>query len=96
METIVRILHPSFRVPNRGGACAGPMSRSARQKPRSRPGRPPNAVPRWVIMIEGDKPEAVQAALAGALGSAAFNSFALTDPARGTYVLQFDLLTSSG
>ena len=48
-----------------------------------------------VIMIEGAMPEAVQAALAGPLGSAAFNSFALTDPARGTYVLQFDLLTSA-
>ena len=56
-------------------------------------GRPDNAVPRWVVLIEGSTTEAVRAALAGALAPDALASFQVTDFASGTYILQFDLLS---
>jgi hypothetical protein len=97
METVVRILRAVVEDPGIVAAhvCRADVAVST-AKTAEQTGRPPNAVPRWVIMIEGSMAEAVQAALAGPLGNAAFKAFALTDPARGTYVLQFDLLQSSG
>ncbi len=59
-------------------------------------GRPENAVPRWVVMIEGSTAHAIREALAGPLGAGALESFSLLDVIRGVYSLQFDLLDSGG
>jgi hypothetical protein len=55
-------------------------------------GRPDNVVPRWVVMIEGARPEPVTAALDGPLGNAALAAFAPIGAACGIYVLEFDIL----
>lgn len=55
-------------------------------------GRPENAVPRWVVMIEASTAEAARAALGEQLGAPALASFALTDTVGGVYAVQFDLL----
>lgn len=55
-------------------------------------GRPDNAVPRWVVMIEGSTPDAVRNALGKHLGPISLAAFALTNAERGVYGLQFDLL----
>jgi hypothetical protein len=55
-------------------------------------GRPDNVVPRWVVMVEGSRPEPVTAALDGPLGAAALEAFGPLGAARGTYVLEFDLV----
>lgn len=53
-------------------------------------GRPDNAVPRWVVMIEGGTEEAARAALRGPLGHSALASHSLTDLQGGIYAMQFD------
>lgn len=49
-------------------------------------GRPPNAVPRWVLIVEGSQPEALGEAL-----SAVLQDHALAVSHRGIYQLQFAL-----
>lgn len=66
---------------------AASIAKTAEQK-----GRPDNAVPRWVVLVEASTAEAARAALAGPLGAEALAAFALSDAARGLYALQFDLL----
>ncbi len=57
-------------------------------------GRPANAVPRWVVMVEGSTEAAIRDALAGPLSAAALERFGLLDLAAGSYGLQFDLLAA--
>ncbi|MDQ0467682.1 hypothetical protein [Labrys wisconsinensis] len=56
-------------------------------------GRPENAVPRWVVMLEGTVKTAVREALAGPLGDGVFGDVLPLGAARGLYSLQFDILS---
>lgn len=55
-------------------------------------GRPANAVPRWVVMVEASTEAAVRGALADPLSAAALARFGLLGLEAGSYGLQFDLL----
>lgn len=57
-------------------------------------GRPANAVPRWVVMVEGSTEVAIRTALAGPLSASALARFGLLGFEAGSYGLQFDLLTA--
>jgi len=57
-------------------------------------GRPANAVPRWVVMVEGSTEVAIRDALAGPLSASALARFGLLDLEAGSYGLQFDLLAA--
>lgn len=54
-------------------------------------GRPANAVPRWVVLVEGSHFEAVARAISGTLSDPALGESSIRDMARGVYQLQFDL-----
>ena len=69
-----------------------PSNKVSTVKTAEQQGRPDNAVPRWVIMIEGSTPEAVRSALAGPLDAAGLAKFGLSGAAGGIYGLQLDLL----
>lgn len=56
-------------------------------------GRPDNAVPRWVVMVEASTEAPLAAALADTLAKTSFSAFAVTDFAAGIYDLQFDQLS---
>lgn len=66
---------------------AASTTKTAEQK-----GRPANAVPRWVVLVEGSEPTAIREATFAALGAAALGEPSIRDDARGLYELQFDLL----
>ena len=55
--------------------------------------REDNDVPRWVVLVEGSMPEAVNDVLAGPLGTQALRAAGVPNPACSTYVLQHDLLS---
>jgi hypothetical protein len=55
-------------------------------------GRPANAVPRWVVLVEGSEPQAVAGALFGGLAGPELREASIEGDARGLYQLQFDLL----
>ena len=55
-------------------------------------GRPDNAVPRWVVLVETSTGAAAQAAVTGPLGKHELAGLAVTQAASGVYALQFDLL----
>ena len=57
-------------------------------------GRPANAVPRWVVMVEGSTETAIRDALADPLSAPALARFGLLDLEAGSYGLQFDLLAA--
>ena len=57
-------------------------------------GRPANAVPRWVVMVEGSTETAIRDALAGPLSAAALARSGLLGFEAGSYGLQFDLLAA--
>lgn len=61
--------------------------RSAEQQERE-----DNAVPRWVVLIEGSNLGPVRDVLAGPLGDRALRSAGVQNPASSAYVLQHDLL----
>lgn len=51
-------------------------------------GRPANAVPRWVVLVEGSTPEAIRVALTR------LSAVVAQDAEIGTYALQFDLIAN--
>jgi hypothetical protein len=51
-------------------------------------GRPANAVPRWVVLVEGSTPEAIRVALTK------LSTVVAQDAVVGTYALQFDLIAN--
>lgn len=65
---------------------------ASRAKTAEQKGRPENAVPRWVVMVETSTKAAARACLAGPLGSALLEDVHPDNPERGLYQLQFDLL----
>jgi hypothetical protein len=83
----------------RPGIVAGHVCRAdikvSTVKTAEQKGRPDNAVPRWVVMIEGSTPEAVRSALTGPLDAAGLAKVGLTSAASGIYGLQFDLLAAA-
>lgn len=55
-------------------------------------GRPANAVPRWVVMIEGSDPQSVARAVDSNLSDEALQEPSIAGLHRGVYQLQFDLM----
>lgn len=62
---------------------AASLTKTAEQE-----GRPANAVPRWVVLVEGCTPEAIRVALAK------LSAVVAQDAEIGTYALQFDLIVN--
>jgi len=80
--------HPGIVAAHTGRAdLAASTARTAEQT-----GRPANAVPRWVVMVEASTEAAVRDALADPLSAAALARFGLLGLEAGFYGLQFDLL----
>jgi hypothetical protein len=97
LERLTRTLLPTqLSAPAIVAAHVGRADLSASTaKTAEQRGRPENAVPRWVIMIEATTPEAAEAAVTRTLGSDALAEPSITGDARGLYQLQFDLLGSA-
>jgi hypothetical protein len=57
--------------------------------------REDNAVPRWVVLVEGAAAGPVNDVLAGPLGREALRSVGVPNPASSSYVLQHDLLSAT-
>ena len=62
---------------------AASLAKTAEQE-----GRPANAVPRWVVLVEGSTPEAIRFALTE------LSAVVAQDAEIGTYALQFDLIAN--
>jgi hypothetical protein len=93
MDTLMYVLKDGLETASIVSAhiCRADIAVSS-TKTAEQKGRPENAVPRWIILIEASTPEALDGILSGALSEAKLATFALTDAARGLYQLQFDLL----
>jgi hypothetical protein len=97
LERIIAKLFPAIAAsPAIVGAHVGRADTTASTaKTAEQTGRPANAVPRWVIMVEGSGIAAVRNAVNADLGDAAIDEASITGLARGVYQLQFDLLRQS-
>jgi hypothetical protein len=65
---------------------------ASRAKTAEQKGRPENAVPRWVVLVETSTEAAARASFAGPLGATLLDGVHPDSPERGLYRLQFDLI----
>jgi hypothetical protein len=94
MERLTTKLYPEIAAtPSIVGVHLGRADIAASTaKTAEQTGRPANAVPRWVVMIEGSQPTAVHRAVHESLNDGALSETSIAEPARGVYQLQFDLV----
>lgn len=94
-----RLTDELHRLLGQAGIAAAHICRAdlaaSRAKTAEQKGRPENAVPRWVVMVETSTEPAARACLTGTLGSSLLEGVHPDNPERGVYRLQFDLLSAA-
>jgi hypothetical protein len=83
---------------DRTGLAAAHLCRAdldaSRVKTAEQKGRADNLVPRWVVLLEGSLPAAVEDAFSGALSAGSLAAIGVPQAEHGVYRLEFDLHTA--